>query len=475
MSKLQSKDLERACIAGCLQFPDLVTEILPLIKSTDFSTEVNGAIFSAISNFIAQGKSVDPVLLAERLSAIGINNFHDVSIGDYLLAITKSDRITEESFIDRFKELKKLSVLRDLSKTTKDIDGLITKNLDKNVSEIIGLVEERFGKAINVYEPENKPVNLFDSITNFIEERGNNPQESGVKAPYKWYRKLYGDFLNGGLYVFCAPPKSGKSTLLVDICEKVTEDGETIALYLDTELTSEEVMLRQAFKESGVNEYYLRNGSWRKEPKLEKQVRDALERLSQRPKTVDHLYVANKTIDEIISIVRRWHYLNAKRGKRCIIFYDYLKLTGEAISEHWKEHQVMGNKATKLKDLAQELKCPIVSAVQTNASGTIAMSQQIKWFVNTLAMLRPKTPDELAEEGGKFGTHALEVTESRNQGENGMGFIDLVKMQNGDFKRINIHFKFDAFKVEELCTLREVVAFLESEVKLDKKAEKDFF
>jgi replicative DNA helicase len=446
------------------------------VKSSDFFTSINGAIFSAISNFIAEGKSVDPVLLAERLGSIGITNFHDVSIGDYLLAITKSDRVTEESFLDRFKELKKLSVLRDLSDMSKDIDSVISKNLDKGVGEIVGLVEERFGKSINVYEPETKPVNLFDTISDFIEERGNNPQETGFKVPYKWYRKLYGDFLNGGLYVFCAPPKSGKSTLLVDICEKVTADEDTIALYLDTELTSEEVMLRQAFKISGVNEYYLRNGSWRKEPKLEKLVREGLETLSNRPKNVEHLYVANKPIDEIISIVRRWHYSHSKKNKKVIIFYDYLKLTGEAISEHWKEHQVMGNKATKLKDLAQELKCPIISAIQTNASGTIAMSQQIKWFVNTLAMLRPKTPDELAMEGGKFGTHTLEVTESRNQGENGMGFIDLVKMQNGDFKRINIHFKFDGFKVEEICTLREVVAHLESDIQLDKKdGKKDYF
>jgi len=467
--KLHSKDLERACLSGCLQFPKKVTDVLPFIKPTDFYTNVNGAIFSAIANFVAEGKPIDSVLLTARLSSLGITNIHDVAIGDYILAISKSDRIVEDAFVERFKELKKFSMLRDMSDMSKDLEKIVNGNLDKNIAEVVGKIEDRFSKSINVFEPENEPVNIFDSISDFIEERGNHPQDVGIKAPYKWFRKLYGDFLNGGLYVFCAPPKAGKSTFLMDICEKTTEDDNLVALYLDTELTAEEVMLRQAFKQSGVHEFYLRNGSWRKEPALEKKVRDALKKIvDSRNKNVEHLYVANKPINEIISITRRWHIKQARLGKKTIIFYDYLKLTGESISDAWKEHQVMGDKATKLKDLAQELKCPIISAVQTNASGSIAMSNQIKWFVNMLAMLKPKTPEDLAEEGSKFGTHILEVTESRNQGENGMGFVDLVKMPNGDFKRINLHLNFQDFHVEELCTLREVVAYMESEVKLDK-------
>ena len=471
MSKLYSKDLERSCISCCLQFPKQVTDILPFIKPTDFYINVNGAIFSTIANFIAEGKAVDPVLITGRLNSLGITNIHDVAIGDYILAISRSDRVVKDSFVDRFKELKKYSVLRSIQIMTKDIDSIVNSNLDKGVSEIVGMVETRFGKSVSVFEPEKNPVNIFDMISDFIEERGNNPQDVGVKAPYKLFRKLYGDFIEGGLYVFCAPPKCGKSTFLMDICEKVTRDENAIALYLDTELTSEEVMLRMAFRLSGVNEFYLRNGSWRQDPKMEQTIRKSLEEVKNRHKNLEHLYVANKPIEEVISIVRRWNYNHIKEGRKVIIFYDYLKLTGESITESWKEHQVMGDKATKLKDLAQELKCPIVSAVQTNASGSIAMSNQIKWFVNMLAMLRPKTPEELSIEGGKFGTHTLEVTESRNQGENAMGFVDLVKMPSGDFKKINLHFNFKDFYVEELCSLKEVVAYLESDVKLDKKDE----
>lgn len=453
-----------------MQFPDSVTDVLPIIKPSDFYVDVNGAIFSVIANFVSEGRSVDPVLVTQRMQSLGINTIHDVAIGDYILAISRSDRIAEDSFRERFQELKKLSVLRNLKKMNSDIGKLIDSNTDKSISQIIGMVEQKFGEVVNVFEEDDAPCSIFEQISDFIEERGNNPQEVGIVAPYEEFRKLYGDFLNGGFYVFAAPPKSGKSTFLMDICDKVTVDSEEVhALYLDTELTSEEVMLRLAFKLSGTKEFYLRNGSWRKDCQMERAVRQTLEKIDKgRNKNVDHLYVANRPIGEIISMVRRWHYKKIREGKKAIVFYDYLKLTGESISDAWKEHQVMGDKATKLKDLAQELKCPIISAIQTNSYGDVAMSKQIKWFVNLLGMLRPKTPEEIAAEQQRFGTHTLEVTESRNQGENGMGFLDLVQMPDGDYKRINIHFKFENFNVQEICTLREVADFMNHEVKIDK-------
>ena len=81
-TKLYSKDLERACLSGWLQFPKKIADVLPFIKPTDFYVNVNGAIFSAIANFVAEKKSVDPVLLTARLNSLGITNIHDVAIGD---------------------------------------------------------------------------------------------------------------------------------------------------------------------------------------------------------------------------------------------------------------------------------------------------------------------------------------------------------------------------------------------------------
>ena len=63
-----------------------------------------------------------------------------------------------------------------------------------------------------------------------------------------------------------------------------------------------------------------------------------------------HHHVRNKSIDEVCSIIRRWHLKEVGRGKDCIIAYDYVKLTGEKVSQNWAEHQAIGDKIQKLKN-----------------------------------------------------------------------------------------------------------------------------
>ncbi len=43
------------------------------------------------------------------------------------------------------------------------------------------------------------------------------------------------------------------------------------------------------------------------------------------------------------------------RGNKCVIAYDYVKLTGEKVDRNWAEHQAIGDKIDKLKRIAEEL------------------------------------------------------------------------------------------------------------------------
>src|SRR5690554_3615304 len=127
-NKLYSVNLERACLAGCLKFPDKVTDVLPFIESKDFYISGNAVIFSAISQFIDEDKSIDPILISERLVNLGINQVQGVDVGDYVLAISKVSNISESSFEDQFKELKKYSICRDLVEMGGDIEKLVIEN-----------------------------------------------------------------------------------------------------------------------------------------------------------------------------------------------------------------------------------------------------------------------------------------------------------------------------------------------------------
>src|SRR5690606_32531892 len=149
---------------------------------------------------------------------------------------------------------------------------------------------------------------------------------------------------------------------------------------LDTELETYRVQYRMAASIAGINEWYIKTGKWRRHPEMVKALREkAFPIIRQFKKSIDHLYVGGKTIDEVCSLIRRWHAknINVDKGEVPIIAYDYIKLTGEKLSDSWKEYQVIGEKTDRLKQIATEIQAPLIAACQTNEEGKVAISARM--------------------------------------------------------------------------------------------------
>ena len=188
-----------------------------------------------------------------------------------------------------------------------------------------------------------------------------------------------------------------------------------------------------------------------------------------------HLKVGNKSTSEILSIARRWYYSKVGRGGKAIITYDYLKMTGEGVSESWKEYQLIGDKTDKLKKLGEELNCVVLTSTQMNRSGesqnkkvgsfsddssAIALSDRLQWFASYVGIFRRKTIEEIAEDGEDWGTHKLVTTASRFQGKEAAGHVDLIERNiDGEKKFVSNYISFDVknFNVEEKGSLDALV------------------
>jgi replicative DNA helicase len=225
---------------------------------------------------------------------------------------------------------------------------------------------------------------------------------------------------------------------------------------------------------SGVPLWFIETGNWRKNPEMIQKVRDAWPKV--KGMTHYHYHVANKNVDEVASIIRRWYYTKVGRGNQALIAYDYIKLTGEKVSQNWAEHQAIGEKIDKLKRISEEIKCPVITAMQLNRTGenfnrnasqvtddssAISLSDRMQWFASFVGIFRRKTQDEIQTDGEQFGTHKLIAIKTRFQGREGTGHHDLVRRRTGEneFKYFNnyINFEVGNFNVEERGTLREIV------------------
>ena len=130
------------------------------------------------------------------------------------------------------------------------------------------------------------------------------------------------------------------------------------------------------------------------------------------------------------------------RGNKCVIAYDYVKLTGEKVDKNWAEHQAIGEKIDKLKRISEELSAPVITAMQMNRAGeshnrnsralvddssAISLSDRLQWFASFVGIFRRKTTDEIAMDGEDYGTHKLLPIKTRYEGKDAAGHIDLIR------------------------------------------------
>jgi replicative DNA helicase len=473
---IYSIPVEKHVVAGCLKYPKLFFEIDSFVSEKDFYHEIHSVIFSVIKSNISQNESVDNVLISEKIKNLGITFKNQVNIFDYLQSLSLI-KVSEKAFIESAKTLKTITIKREIHETAEKLKEKMVAKEEMTADQIISAADAIYNEKISAYDLFEEPVNIFEDAKEQIELIGNTPvDDSGFKTPFNDFNRLYGGLRPKNLYAFVARPKSGKTTMLCDLNYKICNEinkGQISCLYLDTEMETLDIQKRLVASISGVPFWYIDTGNWRKDKEMMQKVRATWSKISNFK--FYHLKVGNKTINEVLSIARRWYYSKVGRGEKAIISYDYLKMTGEGVSESWKEYQVIGDKTDKLKKIAEELNCAVLTSTQMNRSGesqnrraggfsddssAIALSDRLQWFASYVGIFRRKTVDEIEEDGEEWGTHKLITTASRFQGKEAAGHVDLVeRIVDGERKYVNNYISFDVknFNVEEKGSLDQLV------------------
>lgn len=472
---LSSIQVEKHVIGGLIQNPEVMSELESFVKDTDFTADPHTVIFSCIRSSFLKNEKLDKILIAQQIHNLGITFKDDINIFDYIGAISCAP-ITPQATIKAAQELVKLRVLRDVDKTCDEIQKHIHKSVNEELSKTITEADAIYGKNNNIIQYESVPEDLFSDMYNMIEETGNNPKdETGLITPYPEFNRMYGGFRGGNVYAIASRPAQGKTTWLNYTASETGRINDCPVLLLDTEMSTKEIKFRTAAGFSGVPLWYLETGNWRKNPEMVKKIRETLKGLTNKYK-VYHYHVGNKPVDEVCSLIRRWYLSVVGRGNDCVVCYDYLKLTGEKLSNHWVEHQALGEKVDKFKRLSEELNYPFLTAIQLNRSGentnrdskdvaddgsAIAISDRLQWFTTYLGIFRRRTDDEIILDTMDSGTHKLIEIKGRFQGRDAAGHQDRIQriFPDGTKKYVRnfINFDIQNFRVEEKGSLIDTI------------------
>jgi len=488
MASLYNVAYEKNIIAGVMRYPELYSE-LSLLQSNDFSV-TNSPIWQIISQTIENKGNPNPLILTEKLNQLGIK-LEGIETFDYLNSLTLIEP-NKKAVIDIAKELKKLSLIRSIYNNAEKLKKQVVELKAAPASEIFKALNDTLGNSITMLDSQDgDAVNLYDRLEDFIEEKGNNPvDEVGYKMPFELWNKYYGGLRRGELYFSASRSGQGKSTFLSYIGDSVANEsnpGMNIkVLFLDTEMKEEDQMIRLAAARIGCPFNLIDTGQWRQSEEWCPKVRAGLKKLKSENRNLWFKQVASVGIDDLVNFVKRWYYKNVGKGGNCVIIYDYLKVLAGDGDGKKPEWQVALDKMQSLKNLAVEIDAPIFTALQVTRAGTttnkqgsdvvddesvLSISGRIDWLVAFGAILRRKTPDEIAADGLDFGTHKLIPLKTRYQGRASSGHHDLVKvMEKGKvrYKQNYLCFDIDNFNVEERGCFR-TIADLNGWTKLPKQ------
>lgn len=200
----------------------------------------------------------------------------------------------------------------------------------------------------------------------------------------RWMALMNGGFRRKGLTIVAARPKVGKSTLMQEIARSVAAISRVPVLYLDTEMSREEIYSRALSAESQLPEFELLRGQHLHHTDKSERVSSAMDRLVDAP-----LYYCNvngKPVEYAVSVMQQFRThvvgnrtVEDRNGRpvtlagQGLVVYDWIKLPGMEGLRDAAEHQLLGDLCMQLKDAGRRMDLPVIAAAQSNR-GAVGMS-----------------------------------------------------------------------------------------------------
>jgi len=461
---------ERAVLAIAVTSPDSIIDIEASLTEEDFITPHNKAVYTVLRGlYVTEGVSK-----FDLVSVIGRATQHSMldQCGgyEYVESIfrTKVSRENLDVFVKQVVECStKKSLYDKLTEVRAEVAGNVSGPGAKDADSLIQMADRGLTEVLVRSKMADDVVNLGDGIFQFLDElEALETSVVGLQTGVEALDKRINGLIPGSLTILVARPKVGKSTMLMGWAKNIcyAASNPKPLLYIDTEMSTKEVRTRMLSNLSGVKERIISNGSYRTNTDYRERVRKAAEIMAHGE--FYHKYVPGVTIDQVVSLGKKY-YVNHGIAA---LFFDYVKVTDTSQLANVKEHQLLGNIASGLKDLAGELSIPVVTAAQIGRAGAntgylradmIADSDRLLRYCNTLLGLCRKSTEELnkvrdtdgPESYDRYirmnGLHRLQVLDTRAggtlfEGINIASALDTLSFWQADFQPKHVYEGIDS-------------------------------
>lgn len=339
---------EQAVIGSMLIDPACIPDVLARVQDEDFYLHLNKDFFNAIRALHFAGEVVDPVTVLEQMK----------ESGTYLE--------TSQQYA-----LELMQVTPTAAHVMAYIDILNNETMKRRLLEIPDYIAEKISSGMT---PQDVCIYVQDKARMIAESTASSDLVTSLDACSDFYgyldtlgekrrpyvpsgfadidRVLGGGFMNEGLYILAARPGCGKTTLALQIAEKVAKAG-TPTLFMSLEMSKYQITAKRISVESGMNYTKIITGNIARDE--HGSIAEACGILSDRPLTINRR--ASASVDDIGFLAHQIKGLG-------FVVIDYLGLVRNNYGT--KLYEKVTDTSNRLKGLARQLGVPVLCLAQLN-------------------------------------------------------------------------------------------------------------
>ena len=350
----QNIDAEQSLLGALLIDKDAIVRVAELIKSANFyRSEQHGHIYSAILDLFERRDPIDLVTVTEELKRKG--TYDKVGGAGYLTNII--NLVPTSAHIENYARIVKEHAIRRslIAQSTKLIElsydeGIpVPELLEQAETGIFSLTQEQLKRD---FIPIKDALAVsFDRLDELQKTSG---KLRGVPTGFRDLDSKLAGMQDSNLIILASRPGQGKTSLALNIAQFVAVNaGLTVGIF-SLEMSQEELVDRLLVGQADIDAWRLKTG--RLDEKDFERLASAMGELAEAPLFIDD--TPGSSMAEIRTKARR---LQIEHGLKFLIV-DYLQLiTGRNLENRV---QVVSEISQQLKNLARELKIPVLAVSQ---------------------------------------------------------------------------------------------------------------
>ena len=354
---LYSLEAEQGVIGALMLDNSLVDDLFEAVTTADFFFEDNAALFEEARSCHDLGMPIDVVTVSlnRRLLPSGITTLgYAAEIAHNVPSVANWKTYAQV--------VKERSVLRHLVAVSQDIQDGASAN--RPFPEIIASAQQKMADLRDLgfddQQSYYRASEILPGVIDTIDSKFNKTMPTGLSTGLKDLDELVRGLRPGNMIVVGGLTGSGKTILGLQIAQHVTCNLDGVGLAFSMEMTKEELITRGLASIGSVNLSKLDSGDLEDDdwPKLT----GAVNVLNKAKLFVNDQ--AGMTMPRIRSIARQCQL----REGLSVLLVDYVQLiTAEGGANRSLE---VGKISTALKNLAKELKIPVIVLAQLNRGST---------------------------------------------------------------------------------------------------------